>query len=323
MLGGFWESVGGKLADRWASVAGRALAFWTGGLLAWIYAGPGLRRLDDIARWLDRQTAATQVAALLAGLLVVLASALVAQRLTTPMLRALEGYWPKWAARQRRLLVARARERARRDRMAFQELNALRRTVTAQLSAPDVAARDELEAELADLGKKLADVEMRAHRRPPGAELMPTPTGNILRAAETRPASKYGLDAVIVWPHLWLAMPDSSRQELVAARMALDGAAATVVWGLAFCVFTPLAWWALPAGLAVAAAAAAWWVPNRAEVFADLVDAVYDLHRSAVYQLLRWPLPSTPEEERAVGDLLTQYLWRGTPPPDGFHFTSA
>ena len=63
----------------------------------------------------------------------------------------------------------------------------------------------------------------------------------------------------------------------------------SAVWGLLFCGFVPLAWWALPAGLIVAALAVLWWVPRRAEVFADLVDAAFDLHRGGLYEQMRWP----------------------------------
>ena len=79
---------------------------------------------------------------------------------------------------------------------------------------------------------------------------MPTRIGNILRAAETRPYDHYGLEAVIVWPRLWLVLPDSARQELSTARASLDSSVAAVIWALGFCAFAPLAWWAAPVGLA-------------------------------------------------------------------------
>jgi hypothetical protein len=65
-------------------------------------------------------------------------------------------------------------------------------------------------------------------------------------------------------------------------------------------------------GLGIAAAGIAFWVPARAEVFGDLVEAAYDLHRTALYAQLRWPLPTNPKEERDQGELLTSYLWRGS-----------
>jgi hypothetical protein len=134
----------------------------------------------------------------------------------------------------------------------------------------------------------------------------------LLRAAERRPADKYGLDAVIVWPHLWLLLPDTTQTELHAARASLDAAAADAIWGVLFCVFAPLAWVAIPVGLTVAVAAIALIVPARAQVFGDLVEAAYDLHRTLVYRQLRWPLPANPSEERDMGTALTNYLRRGS-----------
>lgn len=140
---------------------------------------------------------------------------------------------------------------------------------------------------------------------------MPTALGNTLRAAESHPVDKYGLDGVSVWPHLWLVLPDATRQELMTARAALDSAARACVWGLLFVAFTPWTPLAAPTGLVVAACAAYWWAPAAAQVFADLVEAAFDLHRTALYQQLRWPLPANPQDERAEGQHLTMYLWRG------------
>ena len=115
-----------------------------------------------------------------------------------------------------------------------------------------------------------------------------------------------------VWPRLWLVLPDRASQELVAARASLDSSAAVAVWGLLFCFFgiwTPLA---VVPGLGVAVFAVTVWAPPRAKTFADLVEAAYDLYRPALYQQLRWPLPSNPAEERKQGRLLTTYLWRGS-----------
>ena len=123
---------------------------------------------------------------------------------------------------------------------------------------------------------------------------MPTRVGNILRAAETRPYHRYGLEAVTVWPRLWLVLPDPARQELTTARGSVDASVAAAIWGLAFVAFTPLAWWAAPAGIPSPTAAVLWWVPARAEVFADLVEGAFDLYRTTLYQQLRWPVPSNP-----------------------------
>ena len=98
MLTTFWQTVGGKLGDRWASVSVPALIFWLGGLAAWTYHRGGLHTLASQTRWLNRQTTAVQVTVILTVLLVVAASAVLIDRMTTPVLRLLEGYWPPFTA---------------------------------------------------------------------------------------------------------------------------------------------------------------------------------------------------------------------------------
>jgi hypothetical protein len=301
-VGIFWSAVSGKLADRWATLSAPALVFWLGGLLAWAYSNGGFHELTVLTHWLDKQTGATQIAVLLVALLSVTASALVVSRLTFPVLRLLEGYWPRPFGWPRTLMVQRMESRAAADDAAMQRLAPL---VLGSPSAPRAATAEEL--------AKFVRLDQRRRRRPKAANrLLPTRLGNILCAAETWPDRKYGLDAVVVWPRLWLVLSDSTRQELIAARAALDSTVSAATWGLLFCFFaiwTPLA---LVPGLVVSVVAIAVWAPPRAETFADLVEAAYDLYRTALYQQLRWPLPDTPAQEIDQGKLLTAYLWRGT-----------
>ena len=161
----------------------------------------------------------------------------------------------------------------------------------------------------------------RLRRFPSSGDPLPTRTGNILCAAETRPTDKYGLDAVAVWPHLWLLLPDTTRKDIATARLSLDASTAACVWGLAFTAFAPWTLWAVPVGLTVAVASLAGWVPERAETYADLVEASFGLHRGALYGQLRWPLPGNPRDERVQGRRVTTYLVLGlsgsTPPLTG------
>jgi hypothetical protein len=303
VLGKFWEGVGSKLAERWAAVAGPALMFWLGGLLAWAYHAGGLQQLGSLTDWLNRQTTLTQLAVVLATLLAVLASGVIVDRLTFPALRLLEGYWPSWLTPLRRRLVQRIQDRAKAEDTDWQRLAA------EVLVRPESAGTEKLAA--------FARLDHRRRRRPSNPNrYLPTPIGNILRAAETRPSDKYGLDAVVVWPRLWLLLPDTARQELQAARTALNSAVAAALWGLLFCAFAPWTPLVIPVGLAVAVAAVWFWVPTRAETFGDLLEAAYDLHRTALYQQLRWPLPSSPKQEHSHGEQLSSYLWRGSDDPD-------
>lgn len=294
MLTSFWQGIGGKLADRWMAVGTPALIFWLGGLLAFAYNRHGLSALTDrLARW----SAPVQVAVLLAALLGVAASGVVVQRLTPPCLRILEGYWWPVLDPVRERLARRRRRKASGDETAAQRL------------APYVFGEEPATA--AQL-LKFARLEHRRRLRPEEADrFMPTRIGNILRAAELRPTRKYGLDAIVVWPRLWLTLSDSTRQELIAARSGLDGAVAASIWGVLFCAFSAWTLWCIHVGLGVAVAAVVGWIPARAEVFGDILEAAYDMNRNALYQQLRWPLPKDPYSERAHGERLTRYLLRG------------
>ncbi|WP_261569262.1 hypothetical protein [Frankia gtarii] len=299
MLSAFWGAVGGKLADRWSAVATPALVFWLGGLGAWIYHRRGEHRLDSDTHWLTHQSAAAQIALLLAALLTVAASGVLVAAITSPVLRLLEGYWPRWAGPMTRLLTRRALRRAGLDRDSLQAARARLR------SQPTPADR-----------ALVARLERRHRQRPVApADYLPTSVGNLLRAAETRPTIRYGLDTVVVWPRFWLVLPDPTRQALLAARSRLDVAVGTAIWSVAFCAFSPLAWPALPVGLGLVAVSVAVTVPARARVFADLIDATFDIHRTALYQQLRLTPPVGPADEPAGGRVLTTLLWRGTYPP--------
>jgi hypothetical protein len=304
VLTAFWSSISGKLADRFVALSAPALVFWLGGLLAWSYGHGGIHALNEPASWLSGKSTLTQAVTLLVIIFGVSASGLVVSRLTTPVLRLLEGYWPTRPARLTRMRNARITKTQKKAAAEDKEWQAL----TDQIQPPATPTPQQLAS--------IARLDRASHRRPDQPNLfMPTRIGNILRAAETRPRGRYGLDAVATWPQLWLVLPDSTRQELLSARQALDSSVAASIWGILFCVFIPWTWVALPIGLAVSAIAVTIWVPARAEVFGDLVDAAYDMHRIALYQQLRWPLPTDPQDELVQGKLITTYLQVGSNDP--------
>ena len=116
---------------------------------------------------------------------------------------------------------------------------------------------------------------------------------------------------VTIWPHLWLLLPEVARPEIGTARAKLESAVTAGLWGLLFVAFTPWSPWALPAGLATTLGCYLLWLPGRAEVYADLVQAAVDLYRRALYDQVRWPAPLNPADERVSGRLLSTYLARG------------
>ena len=305
MLTAFWQGLGQSLAGRWfAAMFTPAFLFWAAGVTAGVW-GPG-----GAAGWRavrDRFTSGSDTAAvvlLAVSLAGIALSGAVVNRLTPTALRFLEGYWPAPLGRAERCFRARQQHRRTRYDDRFQQ------------HAPSIAngsasAQVRREYAAADRGLRLFPSEPA----PTDPErLMPTRLGNILRAAETRPLDKYGLDPVKCWPRLWLVLPDETKKTLNEARAVLDATATVWIWGVLSLVWSPWAWWIAPAGICVSTGAYLWLL-GQAVTFGELVESAFDIHRRQLYEALRWPLPANPATERAAGLAVTAYLWWGSDEP--------
>lgn len=291
----FWEALGGKLAEHWVvTLVTPAFVFWGGGIGAWAWHVGSIRFYDVLTRFTQFPESA-QVTLLIGGLLVVMASAVIVQQLEAGTLRLLEGYWPRWTHLLRRRLIARQNQSIARKDDHFQALaNKGLHNLTPE-EREDYAALD----------------WMLMHVPAVPAERMPTRLGNILRTAERRPRDKYGLDTIVCWPRLWLLLPDATRNELAEARTNLNTAIRIWLWGVLFLVWGVWTVLAVPMGLLVTLSAYRWTL-RAAEIYGELFEATFDLHRTTLYESLRWPLPATPADERHQGETLTAYLWRGS-----------
>ncbi len=140
---------------------------------------------------------------------------------------------------------------------------------------------------------------------------MPTRLGDILRAAETRPCQRYGLDPVLLWPRLWLLLPEDVRDDLAAARDRLDRRVQAFGWGFLFLIWVFVCRWALVIALPWMLVAYAL-IEQAACPFADLLQAAFETHRWALYDSLHWPLPEqSGAAEVAAGRALTRFIQRG------------
>ena len=61
------------------------------------------------------------------------------------------------------------------------------------------------------------------------------------------------------------------------------------------------------------------WSLEAAGIYADLLEATFDLHRFDLYRALQWPLPTGQIEEKSLVAQLNIYLARGYVPP-GFKY---
>ena len=292
----FFEALGGKLAERWLTISVPALVFWLGGLLAWASGTGGWTALRRPLTWLGGLPAGTQIVAVAVTLLGVAASGWIVSQLAAPLLRLAQGYGPLWNPIRGPLSERFARK--------FCDIGTEFPPLAERLAqAPDKATPQQR--------RRHTQLTREMRRLPGPGRFMPTRLGNTLRAAESHPVDRYGLDVVTIWPHLWLLLPDLARTDLTTARAKLQSGTAACVWGVLFLGFAPFAWWAVPAGLAAAFGSWFLWLPGRAEAYADLVQATVDLYRRALYDQVRWPLPQNPADERAKGRLLSTYLARG------------
>lgn len=242
-----------------------------------------------------------QVILLGAVLVGVSASAWLVERLEFPTLRWLEGYWPSWMRPLKHCLSHAQWARIEAKRKKWHELCSKKEGL--ELHDDHLSVQDREEYIMLDVALMRAPVSEQ--------DCMPTRLGNILRAAERKPSNRYGLDAVICWPRLWLLLPDGIKKELTEARAALDMQTRLWIWSTLFIVWSYWTIWALPIGV-LAAAMTYRLMLHAAVVYGELLEATYDLHRPALYQALRWPLPQNPKDEQSKGKALTEYLWRGS-----------
>lgn len=286
------EGFSGKLAEQWvATLFTPAFVFWTGGLAAYT------QRIgwDTLTKWYAQYPEPLQVAILVISLCIVAASAFVAQRFDTEVLRALEGYWYPGIRRVLQPLIKRKIKHFTKLDNRWQPLN---KKVCGKI------ATDIERAECVRLDRALRQFPREDH------EFMPFRIGNILRSAERYSFYRYGLDSIVCWTRLWLLLPDATKKDIQDSRTELNNAVRLLLWSLLFLVWTPLTWIAIPIAL-IAATFAYCWTTDAAEVYASLIEATFDLHRHLLYQALRWEIPKDPNEERRVGRQLTNYLWIG------------
>lgn len=338
MLDAFWSGVGEELARHWvARVLTPAFAFWVGGLaLVWwhrhaagVAANGWTAELAASAEQLAGLPVLVPGALVVGGLVLVAASAVVAERLTSPLLRLLEGYWtrPRWLRqimvryrqwRRGRIekLVTPLQLRQWRGTLTVREYAELRRLRAAPDADPGRRATLEKRAadglsphETVQLGRDLQRLRSTTEQ----TELrMPTRLGDALRAAERRPADSYGLDAVVCWSALWHVLPVDPRTELTQARAALDAAVRSWLWGALFLVWTPLSWWVVPIGIGVPLLSYQFGVLPRGAAFGQLVVTSYDLHRMKLYDALHLPRPESPAQERATAGPRVTHVLAGT-----------
>lgn len=237
----------------------------------------------------------------------VIMAALLLQPLQQQLVRWLEGYplTRRAGVVLGRLLIARWRRR-------WERLNALQQR--ADPRPEDLPAMAEAAARLAKLPR---DPE----------RLMPTRLGNVLRAAEDRPAETYGLDTVAAWPELYAVLPERTASLVDDARDQLDMTcrmtAAFTLMGVLSAAILPFSRWTfLAVGFLLASALTYRSAISVAENYGRLVNAAVNLHRFDLLTAFHLPLPANPDEERARFHAISSCLRQGLPATEPYEHTS-
>ncbi|MEU3354384.1 hypothetical protein [Streptomyces sp. NPDC037389] len=231
-------------------------------------------------------------------LLVVLLAGLVTMPLQLPLVRWLEGYWPRRLAWLSTRCVA--RQKRRRDAVGARPV-------------PDTLTP----ADARHLAQRMGEHGERQRARFPVRDelLRPTALGNALTAVEARAGRRYGLDAVVVWTRLEPLLGDRIAARVAERRTSMDAAARLSVTA-ALCA--PLSgwllwrsgWWLLLAAALLAASRIAYTAAVHAAIeYGESVAAAFDLHRFDLLTALHLPLPADLDEERAANRALST-LWR-------------
>jgi hypothetical protein len=293
MLGTIYKTAGSGVTERWLdSITTPAVGFLAVGFGAWIYTVGWQQSGVRLADWFTSLSSAEQVILAVATVPGLALLAAVEQRLSYPLLRALEGYWPRGVRWLRRFGTWHWNRRLKPSEDRFQQLMAT--------------------ADQSQSAHELVSIERRLHDFPavPG-QRMPTRLGNLIRAGELRPDARYGLDAITSWPRLWLVMSEASRKEMTAARARLDDGAIRWFWSAALVVWVFLTWWAVPIAVVACLISYRWMLP-AARDFADTLEATFDTQRFVLYDSVGWPRPTDTDTEPDYGRKLIEYLWRGT-----------
>ena len=279
-----------------AFLLGLMLFFTAGWSLPWL----GLTAEDYFALKGLRLSGVT-----LSLLLLVTLLAYLLRAFTRPIIRTYEGYW-SWRWLQEWGI--------RRHKARWQHLRQLR---TQAFQQKDYRRYNRLQAML------YRDYPSREER------ILPTRLGNVLRAAEDYPLTRYGLDGVFWWPRLEPLLPKPLIDRLEAAFIGLVALLNLATLALVFALVLvgnavavaakrlPSTWWAIvPSWLVVALIVLVFaYITYRgaaaqARSYGELIRVAYDEHRFLILDALQIPRPTTPSKEHQMWRRLSRWLYQ-------------
>ncbi|AZQ35792.1 hypothetical protein EJ357_21715 [Streptomyces cyaneochromogenes] len=308
-MGGLLGELGKKLAEQWLTLLVLPGALYLAVVAAGHTLGHGAaldvgrltQAVSAAARDPQVTTVGGQVVLLTAVLAGAAAAGLAAQALGSAVERAaLAAGWAAWPWPFGELAERRTAHRRRR----WDALRAAYEVLLTQERAPRPADRPSpLERHRAARRCERVSVE-RPER--------PTWSGDRIHAAAVRLDRDTHISLLVVWPHLWLVLPEETRLEIGRARAALTRAAVLGGWAL---LYLPLTWWWWPAAplAATLVTISARRLRTASDTYATLLEASARLHLTDLAVKLNiGELPVGPR----LGAALMRQLSSPVPRPD-------
>ncbi|CAL9384276.1 hypothetical protein [Streptomyces pilosus] len=308
MTSAFLSALSGRIAERWLALLALPGLLFLAALTTALVLGHA--HWSDLELLRDRVDAlAASPASGSAGTVVLVAAGVLAGAAVTGAAAQSLGAGVEllWCAEPRGpVLRYLADRRARRWRAADE---AFRGALVAAGRARIEGAAD---------ADRLTDVAERRHadraRIASAQPRHPFAMGDRLAAPGRRLWRAHGLDLAAAWPHLWLLAADGTRAELQAARLRFTAAARLCAWGAGYLALA-LWWW--PAALAgvVALVSGVRRGHAAAEAFAELTEALADLHLRDLATAMGVECGGSVDRE--LGEHLTRVLRKETGPAPG------
>ncbi len=310
-MGILLSELGKKLAERWMS-----LLVLPGALYLAVMAGArslghahpfSVSRLTgQITVWADSPVTSTvggQMVLLAAALAGAAAVGLSAQALGSLAERlSLAADWKTWPPPLRQLARHRATRRRLRWDVLARRYHDLRDRDLQQL---DTLGQRADPTERRDAQDKMIRV---AYERPG----RPTWSGDRINAVAIRLERERGLDLAVIWPQLWLILPDTTRAEITIVRQALTRSTTLMAWAVMYLLLVVWWWPATLIGIVLAFTGRAR-TRSAADAYALLLEAAVRLYARDLADHLGFA-PTGPLTAEGGADL-TDHLAPGPPPP--------
>jgi hypothetical protein len=297
MINKFWDEIGSSLAERWVEyLFGSSFFFWIGGFIMYCTKF-GYTNLLEKEKAMDN---ITRGALLISILILLIFTSLLMKELRFPIRRMLEGFWPKPFNQIAYAIIKIKKKKFEENRAKLREL--LKKPNQKDSTSEDIQVQK---------NNELTSLEKWASVNPPKAsDLLATRLGNILRAYEEAPDSRYGLSVSVVWTRLWMVLDDTTRTDITNAQNTLEKFCELWFFGLLFILWAFVNPWAIVISIVWQLIVYYVMILSAAESYGQLIESTFDLYRMKLYDALSWTKPTNTDDEISMGKKLTEYLWR-------------